>query len=161
MFTKLKKFFLGDKRPIARTVNHPVIGTLVYSDDDEAWLTDPGASAYGFGFYISGDWDADGPEIRPAAALIEHAAQIASHPDAFIRSVQEFIAAQLQTDKLLQADRGEIEKLRVYRVALMWPERPDDGEIELRTSLDSIRMWHCAYIGRKPAPHLGFSGEDQ
>jgi hypothetical protein len=43
----------------------------------------------------------------------------------------------------------------------VWPERPDDGEIELRSSFDTDRMWHCAYIGRKPAPHLGFSGLDQ
>ena len=49
------------------------------------------------------------------------------------------------TVKWLQADRDEIERLQVYCVALMWPERPDDGEIALRTSPDSERMWHCAY----------------
>jgi hypothetical protein len=82
MFTKLKYLILGDKRPIVRAVTHPVIGTLTYSDDDEAWLTDLKTSAYDFGFYISGDWATD-------------------------------------------------------------------------------RMWHCAYIDRRPAPHLVFSGLDQ
>jgi hypothetical protein len=161
MFAKLKKFILGDKRPIVRSVTHPVIGTLTYSDDDEAWLTDPKASPYGFGFYISGDWDADGPEIRPASALVDHAAEIAAHPEAFTQSVREFVDTQLQSVRSLAADKDEIQKLRVYRVALMWPERPDDGEIELRTSFDTDRMWGCAYLGRKPAPHLGFVGLDR
>jgi len=161
MFTKLKKFILGDKRPIVRSVPHAVIGTLMYSDDDEAWLTAPATSPCGFGFYISGDWAADGPEIRPAAALVEHAVTIATHPEKFTQLVQEFIDSQLQSVRSLAADKDEMQKLRVYRVALMWPQRPDDGEIELRTSFGSDRMWHCAYIGRKPAPHLGFSGLDQ
>lgn len=161
MFAKLKKFFLGDNRPVVRSVTHPVIGTLDYSDDVEAWLTDPKTSTYGFGFYISGDWDADGPEIRPAAALMEHATAIAAHPEEFIQSVQAFIDSQLQSERSLAADKDEIQKLRVYQVALMWPTRPDDGEIELRTSFDSDRMWGCAYIGRKPAPHLSFTGLDQ
>jgi len=161
MFDKLKKFFAGDQRPFARSVSHQVIGTLTFSDDDEAWLTDPKSSPYGFGFYISADWDADGPEIRPASALIEHAAAIASNPEAFKHSVREFLDSQLQSVRSLAADRDEIQKLQVYRVALMWPERPDDGEIDLRTSLDTNRFWGCAYIGRKPAPHLMFEGLDE
>src|SRR5262245_27183241 len=123
MFAKLKKFILGDKRPIVRSVSHPTIGTLVYSDDDEAWLSDPKTAAYGFGFYISGDWDADGPEIRPAAALVEHAASIASGPEAFTQSVRQFVESQLQSVRSLASHRDEIQKLRVYCVALMWPER--------------------------------------
>jgi hypothetical protein len=161
MFSKLKKFILGDKRPVVGSVTHPVIGTLTYSDDDEAWLTDPKSSPYGFGFYISGDWDADGPEIRPASALVDHAAQIAAHPEAFRRLVEEFIDSQLRSVRSLAADKDEIQKLRVYRVTLMWPERPADGEIELRTSFDTDRMWGCAYLRGKPAPHLGFSGLDR
>jgi hypothetical protein len=158
MFAKFKKFISGDKRPIGRSIPHPVIGVLTYSDDDEAWLTDPKTSPYGFGLYISGDWDADSPEIRPSSLLIEHAADIVSHREVFTKSVQQFIDSQLKAVKSLAADRDESTKLKVYRVALMWPGRLDDGEIELRTSLDSDRMWHCAYIGLKPAPHLGFSG---
>ena len=161
MFAKLKNFIFGDRRPIVRSVTHPVIGTLIYSDEDEAWLTDPKMAAYGFGFCISGEWDEDIAEIRPAAALVEHASEIASQPEAFAESVRAFVKSQLQTVMALAVDRNEIEELRVYRVALMWPTRPDDGEIELRTSLDSDRVWHCAYTGRKPAPHFGFTGLDQ
>jgi hypothetical protein len=160
MLAKLKKFILGDKRPIVRSLSHPVIGTLTYSDDDEAWLTDPKTSACGFGFYIAGNWSSDDLDLRPATALVEHAAQIASHSDVFKQSVLEFVESQLKTVGSLARDKDEIQKLRIYRVALMWAERPDDGEIELRTSLDSNRMWHCAYVGRKPAPHFGFSGLD-
>lgn len=161
MFSQLKKFIFGDKRPIARSIAHPIIGMLSYSDDDEAWLTDPKTSPYGFGFYISGDWKAEGPEILPASALVEHAAMIASDPEPFLRSVQEFIDAQMHFARSLGGHRDEIGKLRVYQVALMWPERPADGEIELRTSFESHRMWHCAYIHGKPAPHLNFTGLDE
>ena len=160
MFAKLKKFILGDTRPIRRIIVHPVIGHLIYSDDDEAWLTDPKSSAYGFGFYIAGDWSKPGPEVLPPAQLIEHAAQIASNPNALIQSVQELINAQLKTDGSLRDAKNEVEQLHVYRVMLMWPERPNDGEIELRSSPDSNRMWHCAYINGKPAPSLVFSGLD-
>ncbi len=161
MFANLKKFILGEKRPIVRTLEHPLIGTLTYSDDAEAWLSDPKTSAYGFGFYISGDWDADGPEVGPASALVDHAAAIAAHPEAFTELVREFVDSQLQSVRSLAADKDEIQKLRVYAVFLMWPDRPDDGEIELRTSFDTDRMWGCAYLGRKPAPHLSFIGLDQ
>src|SRR6185503_484592 len=104
MFAKLKKFLVGDKRPIARSFPHPVIGTMTYTEDDEAWLTDPRGSSYGFGFYISCDWDADGPEIRPAGALVEHAAAIASHPEEFIQTVQQFVESQLLEVRALASD---------------------------------------------------------
>lgn len=161
MFSQLKKFIFGDKRPVVRSIAHPVIGTLTYSDDDEAWLTDPKASPCGFGFYISGDWKAAGPEILPASALVQHAEVIGADPETFLRSVQEFIDAQLHFVHSLAGHRDEIEKLRVYQVALMWPDRPADGEIELRASFDSHRIWHCAYIEGKPAPYLNFTGLDQ
>jgi hypothetical protein len=159
MFAKLKTFLFGDKRPIVRSVAHPVVGDLVYSPDDEAWLTDPNASKWGFGFYISAD--PAGPAFQPSQALIDHAAEIASQPEVFVSSVRALVESQLKTVKSLHSNRDEIEKLRVYRVALMWPERPDDGEIELRASPESDRMWHCAYVGRKASPPLDFSGLDQ
>lgn len=161
MFSKLKRFILGDKRPLARSVAHPVIGTMTYSEDDEAWLTDPNTSPCGFGFYIAGDWNADTAEILPASALVEHAAEIAADPEPFLRSVQEFLDAQSHFVRSLAGSRDEIQKLRVYQVALMWPARPHDGEIELRASFESLRMWHCAYINGIPAPHLNFTGLDQ
>jgi hypothetical protein len=158
MFDELKRFVFGDKRPVVRSVVHPIIGVLIYSDDDEAWFTDPKVSSYGFGFYISGDWNAMHTEIRPAAVLLNHAAEIASQPAVFVQSVREFLETQLQTVKSLARDEEEVRKLQVYRVNLMWPERPNDGEIELRSSLETDRMWHCAYVNRKPAPYLTFSG---
>jgi hypothetical protein len=161
MFAKLKGMLFGDKRPIVKSVAHPVIGNLIYSAEDDAWLTDPNASDFGFGFYVSGDPDPAASMIHPAASLIEHAAEIASNPEDFANAVQALVQHQLTTVKTLQADRDEIHKLRVYRVALMWPEQPNDGEIELRMAPKSDRMWHCAYIGRKPSPPLVFSGSDE
>ena len=108
MFTKLKKFILGDKRPIVRSVSHPVVGTLTYSEDDEAWLIHPETSGYGFGFYIAGDWDSAALEIRPALALLDHAAAIAANSEAFAQSVQEFIDSQLQSVPSLDSDKDEV-----------------------------------------------------
>jgi hypothetical protein len=161
MFDKLKRLLRGEQRPIIRSVDHPIIGRLLYSEDDEAWLTDPVTSPYGFGFYIVGDWEAENIEIRPAEGLLEHAAQIAAHPEALIESVRQLVQSQLRTDKSLEALRSEVEKLQLYRVALMWPERPNDGELELRTSSDARQVWQCAYLGRKPAAPLVLVGLDE
>ncbi len=160
MFDKLRKLIKGDQRPIVRSVTHPMIGTLDYSEDDEAWLTDPKTSTYGFGFYISPESAVDCFDFRPASALVDHAASLASNPSAITQLVKSFLTSQLQSNPSLAADKDEIQKLQLYRVALMWPERPGDGEIELRTSLDSNRIWGCAYIDRKPAPHLSLPGRD-
>ncbi|HEV7404430.1 MAG TPA: hypothetical protein VGO11_15930 [Chthoniobacteraceae bacterium] len=161
MFDKLRKLLKGEQRPIIRSIDDPAIGRLLYSDDDEAWLSDPALSPCGFGFCIVGDWEAENIEIRPAAALLEHAAQLAAAPQALVESVRQLVQAQLRTEKSLEPHRGEVEKLRLYRVDLPWPERPNDGEIELRTSFDSKRMWHCAYLGRQPAAALVFAGLDE
>jgi hypothetical protein len=160
VFAKLKKFLFGDTRPIRRSIAHPALGDLIYSDDAEAWLTDPKSSRCGFGFYIAGDWSTPGPEVLPPQQLIDTAIDITSHSEAFVRSVRDLIESKMKTMHSRDPDFEEIKKLQVYRVALMWPERPNDGEIELRTSPDSNRMWHCGYIDRKPIPALGFSGLD-
>ncbi len=154
MFVKLKKFLLGDPKPTVESVAHPVLGLLTYSEDDDAWLTDPSLAACGFGFYIAGEIDKNDQIYHPSPALIEHAASIASNPGPLVCLVEQFIVSQLQGVRDLTRYRDEVEQLRIYRIDLMWPDRPDDGEIELRTSADSEQMWGCAYIGRKPAPHL-------
>ncbi len=161
MFDKLKKLLRGEQRPIIRSVDHPVIGRLLYSDDDEAWLSDPALSPCGFGFWIVGDWEAENIEIRPATALLEHAAQIAAQPQALVESVRQLVQSQLRTDKSLEPHRSEVDQLQVHRVELLWPERPDDGQLELRTSADSNRVWRCAYLGRQPAAPLVLAGLDE
>lgn len=161
MFDKLKKLLRGEQRPIIRSVDHPVIGHLLYSDADEAWLSDPALAPYGFGFRIVGDWEAENIEIRPATALLEHAEQLAAEPAKLIDSVRQLVQSQLRTEKSLEPHRSEVEKLQIHRVELLWPERPDDGELELRTSFDSSRLWHCAYLGRYPTGPLVFAGVDE
>jgi hypothetical protein len=160
VFASLKKFIFGDTRPIRGAVVHPVLGTLLYSDDDEAWLTDPKSSPCGFGFYIAGDWSTPGPEVLPPQSLIDTAINIATHSEAFIRSVQDIIDSELKKLSPKDRDLEEIKKLRVYRVELMWPDRPNDGEIQLRTSAESNRMWYCGYINGKPVLPLEFAGLD-
>jgi hypothetical protein len=50
--------------------------------------------------------------------------------------------------------------LQVFKVALMAPDRPRDGEIEFRWLPTSPRFWRCALADGKPAPHLSFCGTD-
>jgi hypothetical protein len=160
MFAALKKIIFGDTRPIRRSVIHPALGNLLYSDDYEAWLTDPKSSPCGFGFCIAGDWSIPGPEILPPQPLIDAAINIASHPEAFVRLVQGVIDSKLKTVSPKDPDLEEIKNLRVHCVALMWPDKPNEGEIELRTSSDSNRMWYCGYIDGKPILPLEFAGLD-
>jgi len=100
------------------------------------------------------------PEVMPAQELIVTAVAIASRSEAFVQSVREVIEAKLKTLPSGHPDFEEIKKLEVYSVDLMWPDQPKDGEIELRTSPESIRMWHCGYTNGKPVLPLAFSGLD-
>lgn len=160
MFTSLKKLVFGDTRPIRRSVIHPVLGNLLYSDDDEAWLIDPKSSPCGFGFYIAGDWSIPGPEVLPPQSLIDAAINIASHSEVFAQLVRDIVDSKAKAVSPKDPDLEEIKKLRVHRVELMWPERPNDGEIQLRTSGESNRMWYCGCINGKPVLPLEFAGLD-
>ena len=39
MFDKLKRFFQGEPPPVAEKIDDPILGTLTWSDDDEAWVS--------------------------------------------------------------------------------------------------------------------------
>lgn len=160
MFSKLKKLMLGDKRPIRHSVNHPVLGLLHYSEDDEAWLIDKEESKLGFGLYIAGDWESESDEVGPSALLLDHAVDVFENLHEFNKMVEHFVNSQLKTVKHLSEHKDEISKLSLHRLALMWPERPDDGELEFRPSADSERIWGCSYIGKKPVSELSFIGLD-
>jgi len=54
MFATFKRKLLGDRRPVDRRVENHILGSLIYSDDDDAWLTEEGSTQLKFSFYISG-----------------------------------------------------------------------------------------------------------
>jgi len=147
MFDKLKRFLQGDPPPIAEKIDDPILGTLTWSKDDEAWVSSPAHAGVGFEFQISGT-----PE--PDKALLAHAADILRRRDEFVAEVLACARAEGETVRSLHSYRDEIAGLRVERVCLFWPDRPDDGMISLSGGRD-YRLWRCDYIARKPKG-LGF-----
>jgi len=101
----------------------------------------------GFEFQISGT-----PE--PDQALLAHAADILRRKDEFVAEVLACARSEGETVRSLHSYREEIAGLRVERVCLFWPDRPDDGMITLSGGRD-YRLWRCDYIARMPKG-LGF-----
>lgn len=83
MLSKIKRLILGDRRPINREVDHPVFGKLVYSEDDEAWFTDPAHNEMGFRLFLGGEWVSDSETLSLAPGLMRWAADIVEHPRVF------------------------------------------------------------------------------
>jgi hypothetical protein len=147
MFAKLKRFFRGEPPPVVEKIDDPVLGTLTWSKDDEAWVSSATHAGVGFEFQISGT-----PE--PDRALLAHAADILGRKDDFAAEVLAYAKSEGETVRSLRSYRDEIAGLRVERVCLLWSDRPDDGMISLSGGRD-YRLWRCDYIARKPKG-LGF-----
>ena len=147
MFERFKAFLRGAPPPIAEKIEHPILGTLTWSSDDEAWVSDAAHAGLGFEFQISGT-----PE--PDHRLIAHAVDIFNHKDDFASRVYQYVRSQIDALPGLRSYRAEIEGLRIDRVCLFWPHRPEDGMIALSGGWD-YRAWRCDLIGRKPIG-LGF-----
>jgi len=147
MFEKLKRFFQGEPPPVADIIVDPILGSLSWSKDDEAWLSSPEHGGIGFRFEISGT-------PQPDESLLRHAADISQRREEFVLSVQRFLSEEAASVRHLSPFKEEIARLRIERVCLFWPERPDDGMIFFDGGHD-YRGWRCDYIGRTPKG-LGF-----
>ena len=159
MFGKLKKFIFGDNREINRTFESDVIGRLVFSDDQEFWISEKLDKCNGVKFIVSGDWSAEKVIIEPSRELINTAESIARNYPSFERSVELFLASEITREPSLLSFRQEIETLKVSSICLFWPERPRDGEILFSSNIDSNRrLWACALADGAPTSSLSFSG---
>jgi len=147
MFEKLKRFFQGEPPPAAEHIDDPVLGRLTWSKDDEAWFSSATHGGIGFEFQISGT-----PE--PDQALLAHAVDIFRNKDTFVTSALHFVTMESEKVRSLQPYCDEIRGLRVERVCLFWPDRPDDGMIYFSGGRD-YRLWRCDYVNRQPEG-LGF-----
>ena len=142
MFAKLKRFLQGEPPPVADKVIVPALGTLSWSKEDEAWLSSPEYDGIGFAFQIAGT-------PQPDAALVLHAADIVQQKEEFVRSVQRCLTSETASVRHLRAFRDEIAALKIARVCLFWPQRPDDGMIFFDGGRD-YRVWRCEYVDRTP-----------
>ena len=87
-------------------------------------------------------------------ALLAHAADILRKRDAFVAAVSQFLKEEAEKIRSPRSYRDEIEGLKIDRVCLFWPERPDDGMISFSGGRD-YRLWRCDYVARQPKG-LGF-----
>ena len=147
MFQISKRIFQGAPPPVADNVVDPVLGTLSWSKEDKAWFSSPDHNSLGFAFQIAGT-------PPPDEQLIRHAADIASKKDEFLQRLQRFLSDEAASVRHLSVFKAEISGLKIERVCLFWPKRPDDGMIFFDGGRD-FRVWRCDYIGRAPKG-LGF-----
>lgn len=155
MFAALKRKLVGDKRPIRRRVENAVLGPLIYSDDDEAWLTDENTTHLKFGFYICGSEDYSAAEQMPDPALVRQAESVVLAKDSFVAQVRAYVQHEAQTKSLHRGWQEEICELQVETLCLFWPKRPRDGQISFSGGRN-FRLWRCGYIDGEPGGGLGF-----
>ena len=123
---------------------HPVLGTLRFDPEVEAWrglVTTPTGS---IGFLVGG-------RDAPDPALLAHASDIASTPTPFLEHVHSFLLAEA-AQQPRWAD--EIKALTLEEVCLFWPKRPNDGMLYFNGP-DEYRVWRSDYRDRR-AVGLGF-----
>ena len=155
MFATLKRKLLGDRRPIQRRVENALLGPLVYSDDDEAWLTEENTTSLKFGFYIRGSEDYSTPEQVPDPGLIKQAESVVFTQDSFVAQVMAYVQHEAKTKRLHRGWEEEIGELQIETLCLFWPKRPREGQISFSGGRN-FRLWRCGYIDGKPGGGLGF-----
>jgi hypothetical protein len=147
MLKLLKSLFGAKPVPILTATRQTEIGTLSWSTEAEAWVSDPTYMNTGFVFGIEG-------RVDPDAALLRHAADVLNSKDEFMSRVKTFLTEELETKTYLTPLREEIESLDIERVCLFWSNMPNDGMIFFKSPQDE-RLWRCDYILRLPKG-LGF-----
>ncbi len=130
------------KRP---AVPDPVLGSVQWDEEEEAWVADVPHSPAQFRIMMVG-------EERPDERLLLHARDIFAAPERLLAEVEPII--RRAASEIPEAAR-EILGLRIEFVALMWPDRPDDGMIYFDGPGTEERIWRCNYVGRR-AQDLGF-----
>jgi hypothetical protein len=146
---------IGDKRPIERQIENDILGTLVYSDDDEAWLTIPESGKLKFGFYIAGSDDFTAPMRVPDPVLVKQAEAVALAQDQFVAEVMAYVQSECKGKRMHRGWESEIADLRIETLCLFWPKRPRDGQISFSGGRN-YRLWRCGYLDGKPGGGLGF-----
>ena len=155
MFATLKRKLFGDHRPIQRQVENNTLGTLVYSDDDKAWLIVPESGKLRFGFYISGSEDFTAPVQGPDPVLVKQAEAVALAQDQFVAEVMAYVQAECKGNRMHRGWESEIADLRIETLCLFWPKRPRDGQISFSGGRN-YRLWRCGYLDGKPGGGLAF-----
>ena len=144
MLSDLKKLFTPKPKIPRLPFAHPVLGTIVYSEEEGAWMTDSAHASLGFRFHLAGD-------LAPDSRLLAHAESVASDPAAF----RALVIAFLEKEAMRLKDPEEtVRKLQIEMLCLFSPERPCDGMIYF-TGGERYGVWRCDYKNGRPIM-LGF-----
>jgi len=143
---------MGDQRPIEREIDHAILGKLEYSDDNEAWLTDPNHNDIGFKIMIDGDWGDSAETISPALSLTEWAEEIFVNSKDFLAELKIFIETQKSEEYKDFSD--EIDALEIDFITLGPEKCPGEGSVYYKDTTED-RCWYCDYQKRNPVV-LGF-----
>jgi hypothetical protein len=88
----------------------------------------------------------------PDAQLVLHARDIFTAPEKLLAELKPLI--KKAPPEIPEAAR-EILGLTIESVALVWPDRPEDGMIYFDGPGSDERVWQCDHVGRRPQD-LGF-----
>jgi hypothetical protein len=140
MFGWLKRGRPRHSKAARAAVHDDVLGTIAWDAEEEAWVALVSHSAAPFRILIAG-------EGRPSPVLVSHARDIFVSPEKLLAEVAPVL--KRAADEIPVAAR-EILGLHVESVALMWPDRPDDGMIYFDGPGTEERIWRCDYVERRP-----------
>lgn len=122
-----------------------VLGALPWDARERAWVAHLPHARSPFRILLAG-------AERPDARLVRHARDIFAAPDELLAEAEQAIG---RAAREIPEAAEEILGLRIESVALMWPERPDDGMIYFDGPGTDERVWRCDYVGRR-VMDLGF-----
>jgi hypothetical protein len=155
MFANLTRKLFGDNRPIERQVENQVLGTLAYSDEDDAWLTSEEAGSLQFGFYIVGSEDLTTRTRKPDPGLVKQAETFALAQNQFVAEVMAYVQSESKSRQIHKGWELEIAALKIETLCLFWPKRPRDAQISFSGG-SNHRLWRCGYLDGKPGGGLSF-----
>ncbi len=137
MFGWFKKKTAIQRPAIVRAPFHdPILGTLTWDDNEEAWVADLGHPLASFRILIAG---AD----RPNEQLIFQAQSFVPVPEALLVQIEPLLKHAAHE---IPEGAHEILGLRIEAIVLLWPERPDTAMIYFDGPDTDERLWRCDYV---------------
>jgi hypothetical protein len=126
-------------------VPHEQLGELRFDGDEGAWRVRVQCPSGPIEFLIGGGREPDG-------GLLAHASELVSSSAAFMVQIRKYLE---QEAARYEPRQDEVRSLRLDKVCLFWPKRPNDGMLYFTNANNDGKVWRCDYVDRKPQS-LGF-----
>ena len=123
-----------------------VLGTIEWNAEDDGWVATVRLAPHPFRILIGGD-------DRPDERLLAHARDIFTAPEKLLGPLNDLLRKEAHE---LPDWTDEIRGLHLDRIALLWPDDPDDGIMYLDGPDTGGRQWQCDLADRQPAGSLSY-----